>query len=167
MKAKGLDAYKGVDVTGKILVANTGLPEGVTRSDTRGEPGEAWQSPASYAAAHGALGVVLIPDFQTLSALGTHPPDGRRPRQRVGRQAECDARGAVPVVTASPALVSAMFEGERLRAAEAFERAQAHKGGDAVRAEPTEGADASPSPSTTKRCRRRTSSPSGAAAIRS
>ena len=37
----------------------------------------------------------------------------------------------MPVVTASPALVSAMFEGERLRAADAFERAQARKGGDA------------------------------------
>ena len=131
VKAKGLDAYKGVDVAGKILVANTGLPEGVTRSDTRGEAGDAWQSPATYAAAHGAIGVVLIPDFQTLSTWSrTRQSAADRGTVSVDKLSPTRP-GAVPVVTASPAVLSAIFEGEKLRAADAFERAQARKGGDA------------------------------------
>ena len=87
MAKKDVDAYKGVDVTGKILVANSGLPAGVTRADLRGESGAAWQSPASYAARHGALGVVLIPDFRALAEWQPQARKRRGPWHRVGRQA--------------------------------------------------------------------------------
>ena len=127
---KGIDAYRGIDVRGKILVANAGLPEGVTRADLKGEAGEAWQSPATYAAAHGAVAVVLVPGFAELSNWsrdrlaaidrGTVVVD-RMPSSRTPK---------VPVVTASPTLLTAIFEGERLTAAEAFARADGHKGGD-------------------------------------
>lgn len=131
VKAKGIDAYKGVDVTGRILIAGAGMPEGVSRGDLRGEPGEAWQSPTTYAASHGALGVVLIPDFQTLSGWN-RARQAAIDRGSVAVDKLASARAAaVPVVTASPALLSALFEGEKLRAAEAFERAQSRKGGDA------------------------------------
>lgn len=129
IRKRSMDAYAGVDVTGKILIANAGLPEGVTRQDLRGDPGEAWESPQTYAARHGALGVVLIPDFRTLSSW-----------QRVRARAEDrgsvsvdlfskDQTGAVPVITASPELVSALFAGERTSADEVFRRAQDRKGG--------------------------------------
>jgi hypothetical protein len=126
---KGIDAYKGIDVAGKILVANGGLPDGVTRSDVRGEAGETWQSPATYAAGHGALGVVLIPDFEGLSGWNRQRQSAvergivsvdKLPRSKLP---------SVPVITASPGLVAAIFEGERVRGPEAFARAQGHKGG--------------------------------------
>jgi hypothetical protein len=130
VKAKSIDAYKGVDVTGKILIANAGMPDGVTRADTRGEAGAAWHSPATYAAAHGALAVVLIPDFAGLSGWA-RSRQGAVERGTVSVDKLASTRqGPVPVITASAGLVSALFEGERLRAAEIFERAHAHKGGD-------------------------------------
>jgi hypothetical protein len=102
----------------------------VTRTDTRGEPGESWQGPAAYAAAHGALGVVLVPDFPALSGWSR---DRRNAVERgtvtVDKLVASQVR--VPVVTASAALVSALFEGERLRPSEVFERAQNRKGGEA------------------------------------
>ena len=66
VKAKNVDAYKGIDVKGRILIANAGFPEGVSRDDVRGEAGDAWQDAHSYARGHGAVGVVLVPDFSTL-----------------------------------------------------------------------------------------------------
>ena len=53
VKKKEVDAYAGVDVKGKIVIAHSGFPEGVTRADLRGESGPGtWESPASYAARH-------------------------------------------------------------------------------------------------------------------
>ena len=68
VKKKNIDAYADADVKGKIRVAHAGYPEGVTRADLRGDSGpDTWESPASYAARHGALGVVLVPDYATLA----------------------------------------------------------------------------------------------------
>ncbi|HJZ80977.1 MAG TPA: M28 family peptidase [Pyrinomonadaceae bacterium] len=69
IKAKNLDSYQGVDVKGKIIVVlggGQGLPRGVTRADLAGRMGEDWSSPAVYAQAHGASGVLVIPDAQAL-----------------------------------------------------------------------------------------------------
>jgi hypothetical protein len=123
--AKNVDAYKGVNVSGKILVAHAGLPDGVTRTDVRGRPGRGWESPQSYAARHGAVGVALIPDFRALS-------DWDRNRERAVRRGSIvvdklqdeDRPARVPTITASPALVSALFSGEKLTAAQAFKNAQ-------------------------------------------
>jgi Peptidase family M28 len=123
--AKNIDAYKGVNVSGKILVAHAGLPDGITRADVRGRPGRGWENPQSYAARHGALGVVFIPDFRALS-------EWDRVRARALRrgsiivdklQAE-DTPARVPTITASPAVVSALFRGEKLTAAHVFKNAQ-------------------------------------------
>jgi hypothetical protein len=131
VKAKNLDAYKGIDVKGRILVANAGLPEGVSRNDVRGEPGEAWESPESYARRHEAAGVVLIPDFSASSGWA-------RLRQQAAERGTLTvdklAAGRpkpVPVITASAAMVSAIFEGEATPGSEVYARAQQRKGGDA------------------------------------
>jgi hypothetical protein len=134
VKKKDLDAYAGVDVKGKIVVAHAGYPEGVTRADLRGDSGpDTWESPASYAARHGALGVVLVPDYATLASW------------RISRDNAATARGAltvdafqagrpapVPVVTASIPLVSAIFTGETVSASDVAKWAQERKAHAAV-----------------------------------
>lgn len=77
VKSKNLDAYKGVDVKGKIIVlvgqgfpnpnTLTNLPTGVSQADLTGVKGTDWADPVTYAAAHGASGIILIgsPQIQT------------------------------------------------------------------------------------------------------
>ncbi len=131
VKSKNIDAYRGIDVKGRILVANAGLPEGVTRNDVRGEPGERWDNAQSHAARHGAAGVVLIPDFDALSGWAAAR---ERATTRGTTVVDLFAEGRpapVPVITATAPLLAALFEGERASAAEVFARAQRHAGGDA------------------------------------
>ena len=129
VKKKDLDAYGGVDVKGKILVAHAGLPDGVTRADLRGESGpETWESPASYAARHGALGVVLVPDYATLAGWRTSRDNAATARGSLTVDAFQAGRPApVPVVTASMPLVSAIFSGESITASDVAKWAQDHK----------------------------------------
>jgi hypothetical protein len=129
VRKKSIDAYAGVDVKGKIVIAHSGFPEGVSRIDTRGESGpDTWESPATYAARHGALGVILVPDYPTLAGW------------RTSREAAATARGTftvdafqagrpapVPVVTASMPLVAAIFSGESVSASDVAKAAQEHK----------------------------------------
>jgi hypothetical protein len=68
IKSKNLDPYQGVDVKDKIIVVVGGLgfPKGVTRADLAGRQGEDWSSPSVYAQAHGAKGVLVIADAQSM-----------------------------------------------------------------------------------------------------
>lgn len=78
VKAKDIDAYKGVDVRGKIVVLHgsgfpgrmglTGFPEGVTQNDLKGTKGTDWADPATYAKEKGAAGVIVIANQQTQTA---------------------------------------------------------------------------------------------------
>jgi Zn-dependent M28 family amino/carboxypeptidase len=78
VKSKNVDAYKGVDVKGKIVVLYTpqGFPDrrtitarpaGVTRDDLTGTKGTDWADPLTYAAQNGAAGILVIgsPQLQT------------------------------------------------------------------------------------------------------
>ena len=67
IKEKNLDAYKGLDVKGKILVSHSGYPPGVSRNDVRGPSGEQWESAVTYAAKNGGKGVIYIPSFDALT----------------------------------------------------------------------------------------------------
>ena len=75
VKSKGIDAYSGIDVKGKIVLLYSQKfspqtmiprPEGVTQDDLKGEVGVDWASPVAYAKARGAAGVIVIapPDLQ-------------------------------------------------------------------------------------------------------
>lgn len=134
VKAKNLDAYKGLDVTGKILIAHAALPTGVTRNDMRGESGdEKWETAMTYAAKHGARGVIIIPDFVRLAGWraareraqtdGTVSVD----KLRFGRQGSA---APVPSITASADLVRALFAEEKSSGEEVFKWAQAREGGE-------------------------------------
>ena len=130
VKKKNVDAYAGADVKGKIVVAHSGYPEGVTRADLRGESGpDTWESPASYAARHGALGVVLVPDYATLAGWRTSRESAATARGTLTVDAFQAARPApVPVITASIPLVSAIFSGETVSASDVAKWSQDHKG---------------------------------------
>ncbi|MBA3769753.1 MAG: hypothetical protein H0X08_04550, partial [Blastocatellia bacterium] len=69
VKSKGIDAYAGVDVAGKIVVLSSPTfsqrtmiprPTGVTDDDLKGAPGTEWADPMSYARMKGAAGVIVI-----------------------------------------------------------------------------------------------------------
>ena len=70
VRSKNIDAYKGVDVKGRIIVltgqgfpnANTitSRPTGVSESDLTGTKGTDWADPVTYAVANGAVGIILI-----------------------------------------------------------------------------------------------------------
>ncbi len=70
VKAKNIDAYKDVDVRGKIVVLYDGgfpnrnqltrMPEGVTQADLTGTKGTDWADPLTYAAQKGAVGIIMV-----------------------------------------------------------------------------------------------------------
>ena len=69
VKSKGIDAYAGVDVKGKIVVLYSPTfsqqtmiprPAGVTSDDLKGEVGVDWANPLAYARTKGAAAVIVI-----------------------------------------------------------------------------------------------------------
>lgn len=129
VKEKNLDAYKGLDVAGKILVAHSGYPQGVSRNDVRGPSGEKWESPVTWAAKHGGKGVVYIPSFETLERW-------KRNRNEVSEEGTTRMDAAtssrpkepeVPSITASAELLGDLFEDERISARELFRRQQTNE----------------------------------------
>ena len=70
VKSKNIDAYKGVDVRGRIVVLMgdgfphpvtlTSAPSGVTEADLSGTKGTDWSDPVTYATNNGAAGILLI-----------------------------------------------------------------------------------------------------------
>jgi hypothetical protein len=129
VKKRNLDAFNGVDVKGKILVAHAGYPDGISRLDLRGDSGpDTWESPATYAARHGALGVVLVPDYPTLAGWRTSRESAATTRGSLTVDAfQKDKPAPVPVVTASIPLVAAIFSGESISATEVAKLAQDRK----------------------------------------
>jgi Zn-dependent M28 family amino/carboxypeptidase len=135
------DPYKGLDVKGKIMVV-AGLPAELAALQASGRGGGRggatpnplgventdFVTPQGYAAKNGALGIIMIPSFQQLAALGA-PAAGRATGpngpafQVVKFQAGRPA--TVPTVTAGVALTNALFQGEKLSGAQVFEGAAA------------------------------------------
>jgi hypothetical protein len=129
VKEKNLDAYKGLDVTGKILIAHSGYPQGVSRNDVRGPSGERWENAVTWAAKHGGKGVIYIPSFDALERWG-------RNRNEVSEEGTTRMDNAtssrpkepeVPSITASAEMLGDIFEDEKMSAREIFRRAQTNE----------------------------------------
>ncbi len=121
VKSKGIDAFAGVDVAGKIVViASKGLgqrslsplPTGVTQGDLQGKAGEEWADPATYAAKKGAAGIIVIapPEMagqwaglQRFLGRGSMYPDKLRDQP---------AAPLIPTVLVSSAVGDAILAGE-------------------------------------------------------
>ena len=131
------DPYKGLDVKGKIMVV-AGLPaelaalqaagrgggRGGATPNPLGVEGTDFVTPQGYASKNGALGLIMIPSFQQLSAMAS-PATGRAtgpngpPYQVVPFQT--GRPSTVPTITAGVALTNALFQGEKLSGAQIFE----------------------------------------------
>lgn len=124
IKSKEIDAYKGIDASGKIAVifatsANF-PPRGVTRADL-GKQGEDYMNPIDYARKVGVTGLIMLPDYQYLTAWEQN-------RQRVMERGSTvvakfqpqAAATSIPVVVISPQVATSIFAGESQNAAAIF-----------------------------------------------
>jgi hypothetical protein len=109
IKSKNIDAYQGVDVKDKILLAVDGFPKGVTFQDIRARGSE---TADSYARAHGARGIIYIPSQSTLNFWEQRYRSSLNPtRPYMVRQNQV---ARVPAITASVKMINAILEGEKI-----------------------------------------------------
>ncbi len=120
VKSKGIDAFAGTDVRGKVVVISsnsfnprtlTALPEGVTQADIREGKGIEWADAIAHATQKGAVGVIVIAppqlqsnwaQFRGFGARGGVYPDKLRD----------EPPSALPVMLVSQAVGDAIFAGE-------------------------------------------------------
>jgi hypothetical protein len=122
VKAKEIDAYKGIDPTGRIAVifgTPNAPPRGVTRADF-GKQGEDSMSPSDYARSKGVVGLIYVPDFQYLA-------NWQRNRQRliergstVVAKFQTQSTAPLPSIVISPEIANALFAGEQQSASGIF-----------------------------------------------
>jgi hypothetical protein len=114
IRAKDIDAYQSVDVKGKIMLAVEGFPRSASFRDIRGKKaGEDYDTPETYARAHGARGVIYIPSMSTLTFWQNRHKFSLNPsRMRMERPERSGAN--IPVIYASEKMVKAILEGEKL-----------------------------------------------------
>ncbi|MEP6787231.1 MAG: M28 family peptidase [Acidobacteriota bacterium] len=130
IKSKNIDPYVGIDVKGKIVavldegqISQRSLippPAGVTPVDTpQAGRGTDWADPATYAAAHGAAGLLILPSKSITDIWPILTQNFGRSRVVVDKFAAPAGGGgrpgagpAIPVLFASPKLTNAIFAGE-------------------------------------------------------
>ncbi|MDD8018974.1 MAG: M28 family peptidase, partial [Bacteroidota bacterium] len=62
-----INPYKGIDVTGKIMVVLGGYPQGVSFQDFSGKRGVDFDTPTNYAEKHGAMAILYIPSIMMMT----------------------------------------------------------------------------------------------------
>jgi Zn-dependent M28 family amino/carboxypeptidase len=131
IKSKNLNPYEGIDVKDKIIVVNgqpfPGLPRGIARQDLAGTQGVDWSSPALYARDHGAKGVLVIPDSQSVKNWDQLRARAMQPGRAVVEKflTQPSPQVAVPAVTMSMRMANALFEGEKFDAATLTSKSEA------------------------------------------
>ncbi len=114
IKAKNINAYQGVDVKGKTMLVVDGFPKGVTYQDIRGKkPGEDYDTPETYARAHGAKGIIYIPGSSTLTFWESRYKSFINP-SRLTMERPQQSGEDIPVLYASEKMVKAILEDEKL-----------------------------------------------------
>ncbi len=104
---QSINPYKGIDVSGAVVVVTGSLPPGVGRDQISGD---GVRSPAQYLAENGAAAMITVPNRRTLERWERSVQTaGQRGRTRV---AGLDSGGStLPSITASEALIEAVFAG--------------------------------------------------------
>ncbi len=148
VKSKGIDAFAGVDVKGKIVVLSSPgfsqatvipRPNGVTDDDLKGEPGVDWANPMTYAKKKGAAAVIVIAPPQLQGMWG-------RLRGFLGggslyvdklRETPPNSNTDIPAFLVSEKVANAIFNGEAAdkNSATAFETKKSAKAGAATKIE--------------------------------
>ena len=115
IKSKNIDAYRGIDVKNKIMVlSGDRYPKGVTPNELdESKRGEDWVQPRDYAQKMGALGVVALPNAQTLANW-----DRLVRRQQAGGSLSVtkladSPKSPLPDITLAPQMADALFQGEK------------------------------------------------------
>ena len=121
IKSKEIDAYKGIDPSGRIAViagSPNAMPRGLSRADL-GKIGEDSIAPIEYARQKGVIGIVYVPDSQYLA-------NWQRTRSRILErgatvvakfQAQQQAAPTLPSIVVSADTANALFDGEKATAA--------------------------------------------------
>jgi len=112
IKSKNINAYEGVDVKDKIMLVVDGYPKGVTFQDFRGKAGEENLSPDEYARAHGAKGIIFIPNSSTLAFWEQRYKSSLNPTRPFPESPQQSNR--VPAIVASEKMVNAILQGEKI-----------------------------------------------------
>ncbi|MDT7541548.1 MAG: hypothetical protein QOE33_1452 [Acidobacteriota bacterium] len=126
VKSKNIDAYKGIDVKGKIMVvAGTGLLPGMMRADARGKTGVDYDDAESYAQRNGALGLIVVPRTRDMDRFWRFQR-GRLERggYQVVRFNSQNSSQVLPTIYASQHLLDALFAGETVSGADVMKQAQ-------------------------------------------
>lgn len=126
LKSKNLDPYQGINASGKIVIIfgpPAGLPRGITRADLSGKRGEDWIDPLDNARNHGAVGLVIVPDFQFLANWERNRLRLTERGSTVVEKFQPPAAKSLPTIIAAPRLSGALFLGERYGAQQLFEAA--------------------------------------------
>ncbi len=114
VRSKEIDAYQGIDVKGKIMLAVEGFPKGVSFQDIRGKKaGEDYDTPETYARARGARGIIYIPSQSTLTFWQNRHKFSLNP-SRMNMEKPQRGGANIPVIYASERMVKAILDGERL-----------------------------------------------------
>lgn len=118
VKSLGVDAYKGVDVKGKIVVINLSQPKEMQgkRFDTLGKRGEDFMFPAEYAAKQGAIGIIYVTPYEGADEWQSFVAGATRGGR--GFQPSAPATNALPIIALSPTQITKLFEGESKTAAQ-------------------------------------------------
>ncbi|MPY87077.1 MAG: M28 family peptidase [Luteitalea sp.] len=110
IKERRVNPYAGLDIKGKVIVAHDALPDGVRRADLKGKKSVDWDDPMSAAERLGAVGIVYLPSYRTLTMWRR---TAERPMYAV-EKFQSDERAPLPSITASAALVGALFDDEKV-----------------------------------------------------
>lgn len=123
VKSKNIDPYAGIDVKDKVVVVVNSLPKGVTNADLQGKLGEDWSSPPYYAQMHGAKAVIAFSSFGSLANWES----SRWNQSDKGSVSFGDQPPLIkiPLISATPRMLSAMFTGEKFSAGNLFGKAAA------------------------------------------
>jgi hypothetical protein len=138
IKNKNIDAYRGVDIKDKIVIFyGGGLPKGASLTDLVGSQGTDWDTPSEYAWKHGAKGAIIIPDSRVLTTLTARRQVVLEQRGTFNPPSEQETgTSQMPMITASPAMIQALFEGEKIAATEIFTRREAGDPGESFELSP-------------------------------
>jgi len=138
IKSKNLNPYQGIDVKDKIVVYAGGrLPKGVNSTDLKGEEGDQWERPQTYAQRNGAKGMIIIPNPILLSTWDQRRQASLQPSApMVEKFQHPDSRPSLPTITASERMLTALFQGEKEDAAAVLKRAASNEPADSFELSP-------------------------------
>jgi Zn-dependent M28 family amino/carboxypeptidase len=122
VKTKEIDAYKGINASGKIAVVfgtPNASPRGVSRADF-GKQGEDYLNPSDYARKVGALGLIYIPDYQYLASWERNRQRLMERGNTVVAKFQPATSASLPSIVVTPEVANNILSGEKSSATAIF-----------------------------------------------